>query len=173
MLLLSNLSLQILDSENKQMDQSSRLLQPNALLQTPQRHAAAVLPRGWGQKYTDGWIKNIWAVGGIQGQETKLLTLLPVLSDPLLWTLHPWSSRLSVLSLTPFSRPCSLLLRRIGVYSRQSTPVQEVERRRTQGNAGSWMDFRGGKSYHNSNGTLTRFKWRGLRFIKPRSLAQC
>lgn len=30
--------------------------------------------------------------------------------------------------LTPFSHPCSLLLRRIGVYSRQSTPVQEVER---------------------------------------------
>lgn len=56
MLLLSNLSLQILDSENKQMDQSCRLLQPNAPLQTPQSHTAAVLPRGWGQKYMDEWM---------------------------------------------------------------------------------------------------------------------
>lgn len=30
--------------------------------------------------------------------------------------------------------------------------------RGTQGNVGSWTDFRGGKSYHNSPGTLIRFK---------------
>lgn len=46
MLLFSNLSLQILDWENKQKDQSSRLLQPNVPLQTPQRHTAAALSRG-------------------------------------------------------------------------------------------------------------------------------
>lgn len=35
---------------------------------------------------------------------------------------------LSAFTPHPSSRPCSLLLRRIGVYSRQSSPVQEVER---------------------------------------------
>lgn len=59
MLLLSNLSLQILDSENKQRDQSSRSLQANVPLQTPQRRTAAALPTGWRQKCREtrtGWM---------------------------------------------------------------------------------------------------------------------
>lgn len=62
----------------------------------------------------------------IKGWQTELLTLLSALSEPLLWPSHPWSSQLSVPATAP--PPRSLLLRRIGVYSRQSTPVQEVER---------------------------------------------
>lgn len=59
MLLLSNLSLQILDSENKQRDQSSRSLHANVSLQTPQRRTAAALPPGWQQKCREmcaGWM---------------------------------------------------------------------------------------------------------------------
>ena len=113
MLLLSNLSLQIQDSENKQMDQSCRLLPLNAPLQTPQRHTAAALPRGQGQKCSDGWMDGWMDKGHIgisvrvleiikdRSEEMELLTLLSALSDPLLWPSHPWSSRLLLVSLTP------------------------------------------------------------------------
>lgn len=100
MLLLSNLSLQILDSKNKQRDQSSRLLQANVSRKTPLQHCPEAENRSTGRYgWMDGWMAHRTkqegveddqtAAGGIRGQMTEFQTLLPALSDPLLWPWYP------------------------------------------------------------------------------------
>lgn len=66
MLLLPNLSLQILDLENKQMDQLCCLLPMH--LQTAQRCNAAVLPSGWKKKFRWRYKVRGFPVYGCDGQ---------------------------------------------------------------------------------------------------------
>lgn len=179
MLLLSNLSLQILNSENKQRDQSSRSLQANVPLQTPQRRTAAALPAGRRQKcretragrMIDGWTAE-WMVLDYQKSSWRNLRTEDRVANSTFCSVG--SSALAPASLilsaftphTTISPPpfhCSPFFRRIGVYSRQSTPVQEVEREGL-----SEMRDHGRTSEGENRITAIRFKWGSLGFMTPR-----
>lgn len=163
MLLLSNLSLQILDSEKQTNGSVSRWLQPKVPRQTPEKHTAAVLPRGWGQKCRGGWVKTQLdsQSNDTVGNSTSCSVGSSSLDlGSLILSAFPPPSTISSLLRSLFKEDWSLF--------HTIHPSSGSGMRGTQGKAGS---FRREKSYHNGTGTLTRFKGKVLMFIKPRSLA--